>query len=122
MQGDATMTPLGQTMWADQIARLPLRPPPTLDETRDEQSAQVKRDRLKAIREGRARQAIEQAAETEQKIIKLANKSIVCIDDLRNGIGMSAHHLRQVAMSMVEDGRLQVVVGSYGKKYWRAKK
>lgn len=109
--------------WGVLVNSLGERRPQSSDEVRDAHAAQIKRDRLKAMKEGRYRQAVEQTAETEKKILKVvARLKLACIDDLKNELGMTAHHLRTVAMNMVTDGRLAIKVGTYGKKFWRINK
>ena len=108
--------------WIVLTNSLTKRRPPTADQERDAHNAKIRADRLRAIKEGRYRQSIEQKAETEKKILNVCKKlKLACIDDLRELVGMTAHHIRNVAMSMVKDGRLEIKVGTYGKKFWRVK-
>lgn len=107
-------------MWQVMIESLGKRTPPTSDEVRDKHSAELKRQRLEAIQKTRAQQGMEQTALTEKKILAVTKRvKLVCVDDLRDELKMTAHHLRTVANKMVEDGRLSIVLGSYGKKYWK---
>lgn len=108
------------TEWQTLVHSLGERRPPSLDEVRDAHLLQRRREILAARHAGRAIQAHEQAAETERRILELASKRLVDVDDLHEAIRKTRHHLRQVAARMVEDGRLETKLGSYGKKYWRA--
>lgn len=110
------------SMWLTQIQSLATRRAPTSDEIRDAHNAQVKSERLKAIKAGKYRQELERWAETEQQVFAVVKKvGSATIDDLKAEIGVAAYHLRQVATKMVEDGRLEVIVGQYGKKFWKVK-
>ena len=108
--------------WAVLVSSLASRPMPTLDELRDSHNREVKRERMTRMAEGRTKQAIEQIATTEQAIYALVKKERhVPLSEMHEKLNLTEHHLRQVCNRMTEDGRLQVVTGSYGKKYWRIK-
>jgi hypothetical protein len=116
MQGAAAMSP-----WLVLVDSLGKRPPKTADEINDEINCKKKRERYASVREGRARQAVRKMAETEAMLLEtVRNHPGSTYLDIASAIGLTEHHIREVAKRMYEDRRLSMKVGSFGKKYWYA--
>ena len=109
-------------MWADQIARLPLRPLPTLDEIRASSHREKNNNRLAALREAKARESARKIAGTEQRAMKLVrDQPGITIQDLADQMRITVAHTRVVTKRLEEDGRMFHKVGALNKKLWFVK-